>query len=275
MKTIPNHTQDRQQLVNAMAKAAGVVKLICGVANNVAWLVTLDAYDHAKQCKRYRHEVKKAFKQAIAEWHAYENRLVHARVNRMFHVADLAEVSRKQYGDITDRQYYDFWASAGGPAYTKTKPLITSLVNKQRLSLEHHGVKDAEHIAWLLTASASMDIAHYLLEQTMKNVANDHHIPHNIVKEVFEQFSVAPQRKAWGRAVLLLEPMKYTLEPIERRNIQMGLDQLAKEWTSPTLLYNSVLDSVEDYEEVFRTPGYQAKAMRELTEIRDLTNDEL
>ena len=55
----------------------------------------------------------------------------------------------------------------------------------------------------------------------------------------------------------------------------MGLDQLAKEWTSPTLLYNSVLDSVEDYEEVFRTPGYQAKAMRELTEIRDLTNDEL
>lgn len=69
--------------------------------------------------------------------------------------------------------------------------------------------------------------------------------------------------------------MKYTLEPIERRNIQMGLDQLAREWTSPTLLYDSVLDSVEDYDEVFRTPGYQAKAMRELTEIRDQTNDEL
>ena len=37
----------------AIGNAAAVVKLVCGVGNNAAWLVMLDAYDHARKCKRY------------------------------------------------------------------------------------------------------------------------------------------------------------------------------------------------------------------------------
>ena len=79
------------ELARKMASAAGVVKLICGVANNAAWLVVLDAYDQARRCQRYRHEVKRAFKMAIEAWHDYERRLVHATENRMFHMADMGE----------------------------------------------------------------------------------------------------------------------------------------------------------------------------------------
>ena len=161
-----------------------------------------------------------------------------------------------------------FWASIGGPAYTKTKPLITSLWNKHRLSLEQHGVPDAEHIAWLLTASTAMQIATYLLDTTIKRVAADHHLPIKIANDMFRQFSVEPMLKAWGRALLLLEPMEYKLEPLEDRNIQMGIDQLAEAWTEPSLLYDSVLVSCEDYDEVFRTKGFQKKAIREIAEVK-------
>jgi hypothetical protein len=45
----------------------------------------------------------------------------------MFHLDDLEPSVRRKYGDITDREYYDFWASTGSQAYQQSKPLITSL----------------------------------------------------------------------------------------------------------------------------------------------------
>ena len=42
----------------AMSSAAAVVKLICGVGNNAAWLVTLEAHDHAKKHYRYFQSIK-------------------------------------------------------------------------------------------------------------------------------------------------------------------------------------------------------------------------
>ena len=45
----------------------------------------------------------------------------------------------------------------GGPAYQKTRPMITSLWNKYRLSLVNNNVQDAEHVAWVMTAQAAID----------------------------------------------------------------------------------------------------------------------
>ena len=35
------------------------------------------------------------------------------------------------------------------------------------------------------------------------------------------------------------------------------------------------MESVEDYDEIFRTRGYQKKALREIAEVRDETMEEL
>jgi len=259
-----------------MASAAGVVKLICGVANNAAWLVVLDGYDQAKRCQRYRHEVKRAFKMAIEAWHEYERRLVHATENRMFHLADMSERVRETYGDITDRQYYDFWASVGGPAYQKTRPLITSLWNKHRLSLLNHQVKDADKVAWVITAQAALELAEQLYEKAIRECINGYGLNERTVRDVFGQFSLKKVSKRWRKALLLLAPdTKFELEPTEKRNIEMGLTQLCEAWLDPTLLYNSTMESVEDYDEVFRSRGYQRKAMRKIAEVRDKTMDVL
>ena len=280
------------ELTRKMANAAGVVKLICGVANNAAWQVVLHALTqingnqidpkdpegnrHLPPHPRYRHEVKRAFKLAIEAWNEYERRLVHATENRLFHMADMSEKVRKTYGDITDRQYYDFWASVGGPAYQKTRPLITSLWNKHRLSLLNHGVKDADKVAWVITAQAALELAEQLYEKAICECIDGYKLPERMVRGVFGQFSLKKVSERWRRALMLLAPeTEFELESTEKRNIEMGLTQLCEAWLDPTLLYNSTMESVEDYDEIFRTRGYQKKALREIAEVRNETMEEL
>ena len=266
----------KEEYIRCMAAASGFVKLVCGVANNAAWLVVLDGLDHAKQCKRYRHDVKRAFKQAIEYFHEYERTLLYARENRMFHVPDMGEKARKTYGDITDREYYDFWASLGASAYTKTRPLITSLWNKHRLSLQAHGVQDAKHVAWVLTAAAALELAVQLYEKAIDQSIEFYGLPRKILVDVFGQFSLAKMTEAWRRALNMLSPdSKFDLGSTERKNIEHGLTQLCEAWLDPSLQWKSTLQSVEDYEEVFRTKGYQKKTIDEIKSIHDKIMDNL
>lgn len=260
----------------ALAQGAGYVKMVCGVANNAAWNVMLEGYDHARRCKGYGQRVKQAFKHAIKEWHDYERRLVYATENRMFHVADMTPEIRRKYGDITDRQYYDFWASMGGVAYTKTRPQLTSLWNKHRLSLMQHGVKDAEHVAWVLTASAAIELAVQLYGNTIKHCVTDMEIPKSIALRVFGQFDISRVMAAWNKALLLLAPdSSYQLEAVEMRNVELGVEQLCEAWIDPTLMYSSTRESVEDYDEVFASKGFQKKVLREIADVQNETEKEL
>lgn len=267
--------QEREGFVQRLSKAAALVKLACGTANNAAWLVVLDGVDHAKRCKRYGFRVRQAFNQAIQEWHLYEAGLKYAKFNRMFRLSDMSEEIRRKYGDITDAEYYNFWASIGGPAYMKTKPLITSLWNKHRLSLESHKVKDAEHVAWVLTASVSIKLALDIHSHALQECVNMN-IPVRLVHDVFDQFSIARLDKAWCKAMNMLAPdAVYDLDVLESRNIQMGMEQLRDAWLDPTLLYKSTMQSVEDYEEIFATRGFQKKVMREIADVEQATIQEL
>ena len=265
-----------EEIQRAFYSAASVVKLICGVANNAAWLVMMDAYDHAKQCRRFKvsvkggHTVKWFFKNAINEWNDYERNLLRATTNRMFHLADMSEEVRRKYGDITDDEYYEFWKGIGGPAYTKTRPMITSLWNKYRLSLLKHDVKDAEHIAWVMTAQAAIDLAGTMYESALRECETGYHLPRKPLEQVFGQFSLKRLSKAWMRAMYMLAPETedITPDPLDEKNIEMGLRQLMEAWMEPDLLYSSTSETVEDYDEIFRTKGFQKKVLREIADVR-------
>lgn len=253
-------------------QAVGLVKLVCGVANNATHQVMLDAYDHARRHPRYGFKVKQAFRQALAEWELYERRLLHAEVNRMFRVADLDDEARRQFGDITDRDYYDFWSSTGGRAYHKTLPLITSLWNKHRLSLVAHGLQpsEADHVAWVLTAHAAFSLADAMLSKAIDDIVADLAIPREVCHQLFDQFSLARVATAWRRAMVMLEPRVETpMSHAELRNIELGLIQLGEAWNNSELIYDSTINSVEDYDELWRARGFQRKAIRELSEARN------
>jgi len=65
-------------LIQAVGNAAAVVKLVCGVGNNAAWVVMIEAYDHARRCKAFRrsckggHMVGWYFKKAVNDFNDYE-----------------------------------------------------------------------------------------------------------------------------------------------------------------------------------------------------------
>lgn len=268
--------QEREDLARRMPNAAALVKLMCGTANNAAWLVVLDGLDHARRCRRYGFKVRGAFNHAIKEWHDYESRLKYATTYRMFKLSDMPEHIRRKYGNISDVEFYNFWASIGGPAYMKTRPLITSLWNKYRLSLVHHKVEDADDVAWVLTAASAIELAVQIHHHAISKCMDEFKIPGKLAHQVFDQFLLDRLSKAWRKALLMLAPdSEFDLEDMERRNIEMGLEQLCQAWVHPSTLYRSTMQSVEDYEEIFATRGFQKKVIREIADVEKETMQEL
>ena len=260
-----------------MGHAASVVKLICGVANNAAWLTLVKAHDHARSCPNYRHGVKRKFKMAMQALHDYQRDLISARDNRMFHLADMTAPIRKKYGDITDREYYDFWTGTGVAAYERTYPMLTSLQHKYRKSLDHEHIAQADNVAWVMVAMATVELAVHMYEKAIEECQTGYNLPRKVLDRVFSQFSLAKVMKLWREALIALCPGCEDVKPskIDARNIEMGLEDLTRAWIDPTMLYNSAMDTVEEYQEVFRTKGEQKKSLREIAEVKAETMKEL
>ena len=257
----------KEELFNALCQAAGYVKLVCGVGNNAAHMAMLDGYDHARKCKAYRHEVKRAFKQAIEEWHVYERRLLHEKTFRMFCVADMPENVRRKYGDISDRQYYDYWTGTGCAAYERTRPLLTSLQNKYKKSLVRHGYEDADHVAWVMVSMACLELTCAMYERTIADCPENYNVPLKPARLVFGQLSLLNVKEKWNKALTMLTAgYEHPLDKDEERDITLGLDQLTEAWVDSSLHFQSAMDTAEDYGEVFRTKGMQKKIIRECAE---------
>lgn len=258
-----------EELNQRMTLAAAQVKLSAGVCNNAAWSAVLEAHDHIKRHPNYRHKVKLLYKRALEEFHLYEHNLVYATKNRMFHLDDMTEQIRKIYGNITDSEYYEFWTGVGATAYRDTRPLVTSLWNKYRLSLISHNIKNADLTAWAMTAQACLDLAIQVVRTTMDVVSDTYKLPMSIVKEVFGQLLLTRVSDCWKAALTMTDKEIDGIEmtSLEERNIEQGLEQLQDAWGDTLQHLQSTADTVEDYDDVFRTKGEMKKAIREITEL--------
>lgn len=267
MEAVHKYTRDELEL--ALATSASVVKLTCGVGNNVAIAVMLDAHDQIKKHPNYRHQVKYLYKQAIELFRQNERQLLHAKINRFFHVGDMSPNIRKKYGDITDTQYFEFWQGLGARAYVEGRPLLTSLHNKYRLSLLNHNVKHADLLAWPMVAQACLELACTLYTASIEDSSRYHHLPKNLLHSLFSRFNLRKVADVWYQATMQTDPKvnTYDLDEIEARNIEMGIQQLKEKWTDPKLLYGSAITATKDFDDIFRTKGENKKAIREITEI--------
>ena len=272
-----------EEVQKSASNAAAVIKLVTGVGNNAAWIVMMEGYTAARKCRGYKRSVKGGhtvgwhFKRAVNLFHEYERNLLQAKTNRMFHIDDMEEEFRRKYGNITDEEYYEFWKCVGGEAYSKTKPMITSLWNKYRLSLQSHNINDSENIAWVMTAQAALDLAIAMYESAIKECETGYGLPRSVLDRVFGQFSLRKVSNAWMRALILLapetEPLK--LNSMEEKNIDFGLQQLMQSWMEPDLLYSSASGAVEEFEEIFASKGFAKKVLREIADVKAETMAEL
>lgn len=265
-----------EEIVKAVGNAAAIFKLVCGVGNNAAWVVMMEGFGHARRCKAFRRSLPGGytigwyFKRAVNDFYQYERHLLTTPTNRMFHVSDMSDNVRCKYGNISDEEYYEFWKGVGVVAYHKTKHLITSLVNKYRVSLLQHNVKDADHVAWVMTAQAALDLAGAMYESAMKECEVGMSLHRKVLDGVFSQFSLKTVSKDWMRALMLLAPETdpIKLSDVEERNIDLGLQQLMEAWLDPELLYSSASGAVDDFHEIFATKGFVKKVQREIAEVQ-------
>lgn len=173
-KLSPEQIEQLTQFLNA---TMNLIKTTAGIANNAAWAACLDAMDQIRKHPRYRQNIKGGstpacqFKRCFDLLKKYEKGLLYAPNYAYFHVAYLTPKDRKMWGDnITDRDYYDFWAASGFTAYYySTKPFFTSLVNKIKLTYEHHGEPHAEIMGWAVAAHCALNIAGQLWETAVNN----------------------------------------------------------------------------------------------------------
>lgn len=261
----------REEMAVRVGKSSALIKMMCGIGNNAAWACCLETMDQLRQHPNFRHRVKQGFKAALEEFKAYERRLVYATENRLFHLDDLTPDYRKRYGNISDREYYEYWCSTGATAYSQKRMWAMNLWNKYRLSLIRHKVPNEGIVAWGMTADAALRLAQCIYENNIKVCACDYEVPTPLLEVIFGGLNVKRVADKWDAALMLLEPLTdtYELEDIEQKNIQLGLDQLMEEWTSMATAVDALTETTEAYDDVFRTKGEQKKALRQIAEMRD------
>jgi hypothetical protein len=82
--------------------------------------------------------------------------------------------------------------------------------------------------------------------------------------------------KEWYRAMMVLAPETEPIKPskLDEQNIEIGINQLMEAWLDHDTIYDSSAATVADYDEVFRTEGFQKKVLSEIAEIRRRTQSE-
>ena len=266
----------REQLERTVAQVAGFVKMMTGVADNAALIIMLDCLEKVRQHPRYRHKVKHLVKEALRERDRWRSALLHPAGDgiRFFKVSDMPEESRRKYGVLSDESYFEFWEGTGSLAYQRSRPLVTSLQNKFRLSLQSHGVPHADLLAWGLVGANCLELSVVVWQRAMKSAheAFDGLLTQEFVESLYRPFSLRRVSRLWTEAVKLMGPevATYALDPADERNIQLGVEQLMELWISPDLPFDATIQAVEDFQDdIFATHGYAKKAMRELSEMRN------
>lgn len=264
----------KEQIVQETKKAVAMMKTITGVSNNASIPIMLDAYseisgnayDHHGNLKsphpEFKHRVKQLYKRALKKAKEYENNLLYARENKLFHVAAMSEETRRQYSaSMTDEQYFELWKGTGAHAYTKTRPLVTCLQNKYKVSLSNHNIPNADQMAWVLTASACLKISVQMADNCYKNII-EAGIPKSIAESIHSMFTIKPVFDAWCDAMEATQPdSEYQLSSTEQRNIEMTVVQLLQEWKKPSMIFESWIHAVSGFDDIFRTQGSMKKAL--------------
>lgn len=279
--------KDQMEIANIIQKNDDFMRYMMGGPVNAAQQLMMESVDYIAGRKtdhhgnpihahpKYQFKVRAAFKKVFKEWQAYHARLKTAKCLGigLFHLGDMAEEDRRRFGNITDADLYEWWRAFGPTARRDAQPIINALQHKIALSLERHGVAYPEHIAWSIVGDSALQVAQYIFNSATESVHTT--LPmfslDYIRRDMYGAFSVQRICDAYRYAIKLLEPcsFKHKLDDIEEKNIAYSYQQLKDAWLNPTAPFDAALEATEEYgEDIFRTRGFQKKAMHEIKEMR-------
>lgn len=254
-----------EELASRMGKMAVVHKTMTGIMNNAAWACALEAHDQVKKHRNYRQGVRRAFVDCFDRLRDYERALIYPKGSRLFCLDDMPADVRKALGDITEREYYDFWASLGQLAYQMKHEWVTMLWNKYRIALDGHGIKQPDLVAWGYTAEAMFKMAIDTYDDLILVGTNQYHLSPTTQENAFRQMRLTAPLASWTRGLIMMDRAAYemTLTPFETDNIKLATEQVLAQFEDPDTIYSSLIQNIDDYgTDVFKTPGYVDMAKR-------------
>lgn len=262
-------TESRQQIEQRIWRASGLVKTLCCMPNNVAYITLYNAYDYARRHPGFRMETKKLYRDAMESYKVYERRLYAATENRMFHLNDLTANCRKRYGDITDKEYFEFWQDIGSRGYTLALPHLQALTHKFRTQLKKRDTPHYEILAHQLLAQTMLTTAVAFHRSAITLAIDKDKVPSEIAGKLYGQFSLAAVEKKFSKALLSLCPNRVGLDEVEERNIEMTVKDITDIFANEENINKVLIDGVADNEDIFRTKGEMKKTLRQCAEQLD------
>lgn len=254
--------------------ASGEMKMIFGCVNNMVLLHMAEVIYMVRTSPRYNQEVRHEFLRVIKDIKDYNRNLLYGS-REWFSVKKMPENTRRIYGDITDSEYYDYWASLGGPTLTRCKDEINVLQNKFKLSMESHNISDVKLMSNLMVVQSLLNAAEAVYGttinsfiQTYSDYLKKYHIDRMMVNTIWRDFSLSRIAKSWERAMLTLsiKGEKWQITEDEERNITLTIDQLCEKLNDAATYYQATMQTTEDFAEVFKSKGMQKKALREIAQ---------
>lgn len=276
---IASRPKSGEQIGKDWSAATTLVKEMMGVCNNAAWLICLDARDKLMALPNWEQQVsggrtvEQSFKRVFNAFHAYERNLIYDDYHGFFDLKGMTENVRRRYGDISNREYYDFWAATGSATYTRMKPFVTSLWNKYRLALIHGGIPDkrAEICAWGLAGVACLNTAVNIHRITLDMISDEYHISRALLERHYKCFSLSDIAKLWEDALLDAMSKEYhtPISDTDSENINMGLGQIYDSWIQGDKIYDDMEKTLEECgEDVMKSKGFIKKAIAEVRQLK-------
>lgn len=275
MTTREETEKRRDELLRCIISASGIVKLVCGVGNNTACILLYNAIDAVKRSPLYRQRVKKLVNMTDEEYRSYERRLLYANTNRFFAVCDMGEEQKRAYtSSLSDSQYFEMWQGLNSAAYSECKPLLDSLSHKYYKMLCRHKCQYPQTVKECLLALTMLEIADKMYQSAIDSITIDSPITKKLADELFSSFSMAKVIKQWRMVVDAVstgdESMSITDD--EQHDIDLGLQQIEEIMFNVDTLFDAFQDTVHEYAEVFRTKGFQKKALKSVQLLRNATD---
>ena len=267
----------KDEYVNAVNQSASVMKVTIGCCHNATYLVLVDAHDSIKSHPGYSGRAGSMFRKVFKEWKTYENNLLYSQRNRFFRLSDMSAEARSRLGNITDREYFEFWQGLGSKMYTETKPLISSLANKFRLSLEHNGVKHPVPLSKGLAAIACLEMSCDAWESVINQNVEDFAIDRNLLSSLLKGFLLRNIADLWSKALSALDPSTcdHKVNSFDEKNISMSINQLFLKWTDPTLVLDSTAADIMDFADIFSSKRAFREAVADTNAMRESAAEEL
>lgn len=261
--------EDPWKISQGLYDMSATMKLHCGIANNAALIIMVDALDVVKKHPRYKHRAKQLFKESLRLRDAYERRLRYDE-NGFFAIKGLPAHVRELYADgVGMGDYFDFWTGLGSRAYVVTKPFVSALTHKYYRSLVAHGVKDAEYLAIGLTACAALALAVNTYEMAIRSECERFGVPERFAHKHFSDLSLRRVELAWADALAALEPraIQDVLSEDEVRNIHLSINDIERRWHDFNNYKETMSDTADAFSDMFRSDEVRETVMRATREM--------